>query len=89
MERRTEKRHPVIRSFVYSDCSHLGDLTLMTAMVADVSKSGACLYTQRRYGRGEVISVCSKAFGSELREATVRWIRLVSDGVYKIGISLN
>jgi hypothetical protein len=61
----------------------------MTGMTANVSENGACLYTQRRYRKGEVLNVCSKAFGSVLREAVVCWSRQVSDGVYKIGIALN
>jgi len=89
MERRSEKRYPVIKSFVYSDCAHLGHSELMTAMAANVSKSGACLYTEKQYGKGAVLTICSKAFGGVLRDAVVCWSRKVSEGIFKVGVALN
>ena len=55
----------------------------------DLSNSGACIYAQREYAKGDVIKVFCKDFGDAPAKASVCWCKKVDERLFKIGLHFN
>lgn len=89
LERRLEKREPIIGSAYIIDPLKNDDGIRIDGVTANVSSSGACLYTCRAFDKGITITIYSKVFGELPRNANVVWCKRVQRGIFRIGISLS
>lgn len=84
VEKRNEPRYDCPKTIEYitgsndSSGQHIG-------VVINISRTGICLYVYETHNEGQTITIKS-SLPVEPRTATVRWVKKVSDGLYKSGL---
>ena len=83
---RSEERKAVIGNITFSGIVGNDGLMSIDGVTANVSKSGACVYTRHKLEEGLTCSCCGKAVGNAARDARIVWSRRVSKQVFVAGI---
>jgi hypothetical protein len=86
---RSEERNAVIGNIVFAGIVERHGLVSIDGVTANVSKSGACVYTRHKLEKGRQFTCYSKAFGNAASNARIVWSRRVSKRVFVAGISLS
>src|SRR6266545_2795760 len=87
LERRVEEREPIIGNTVITGPFGNGSRDGFEGITANVSSSGACVYTCREVETGLAVTICSQVFGTSPKNASIRWCRKVTQEVFSLGLS--
>jgi hypothetical protein len=86
LSRRCEQRKKIHGGVLFSFYSDSQPDT-HSALLSNISMSGACIYTQSSLPRGESISIYSRVLEHrEPREAKVMWCSRITDDLYMAGL---
>ena len=86
---RSEERKAVIGNIVFSGIVGNHGLLRIDGVTANVSKSGACVYTRQKLEKGLTCSCYGKAIGNTVRDARIVWSRRLGKQVFVSGISFS
>ena len=87
MERRTDKREPLMQMVRYAPSPETSD-TVLRGMIKDWSGSGICLIAHQPLDESQEILVSSVVVPKS-KKAVVRWCEKLGNGTYKIGLEVR
>lgn len=60
--------------------------TLKQAITINLSPTGVCLYVFNRVAEGQRLELFASFFSESCSTAVVRWVKKITDDIYKVGL---
>jgi len=88
-DKRKDDRSSVKDGVLYLHESRSITEAAQNGLAFDISRAGACIYTQQEFLEGDTIKVYCSKFGDMPIKTSVRWCRKVDDRLFKVGVSFS
>jgi hypothetical protein len=88
-ERRGEAREVFVDGVLYLHEMKTLSQAAQNGLAFDLSKTGACIYTQKEFSQGETIKVLCKKYGDAPIKSEICWCKKLDDNLFKVGLKFR